>query len=81
MLSGGTLFEELGFYYLGSIDGHNLKDLISVLENIRDNKFNKPIFLQLLLKKDMQNMNQPKRQMISFMVLKNLILIQNSWAQ
>ena len=51
MLSGGTLFEELGFYYLGPIDGHNLKDLISVLENIRDNKFNKPIFLHCITKK------------------------------
>ena len=51
MLSGGTLFEELGFYYLGPIDGHNLKDLISVLENIRDNKFNKPIFLHCITRK------------------------------
>ncbi len=33
---GGTLFEELGFYYVGPIDGHNLDHLIPVLENIRD---------------------------------------------
>ena len=39
------------FLYLGPIDGHNLKDLISVLENIRDNKFNKPIFLHCITKK------------------------------
>ena len=44
ILSGGTLFEELGFYYLGPIDGHNVKDLVSVLENIRDNRFDKPVF-------------------------------------
>ncbi len=36
MAMGGTLFEELGFYYVGPIDGHNLDHLIPVLENIRD---------------------------------------------
>ena len=51
MLSGGTLFEELGFYYLGPIDGHNVNELVSVLENIRDNKFDKPIFLHCITKK------------------------------
>ena len=33
---GGTLFEELGFYYVGPVDGHNLDQLIPVLENVRD---------------------------------------------
>jgi 1-deoxy-D-xylulose-5-phosphate synthase len=33
---GGTLFEELGFYYVGPIDGHNLDQLIPILENVRD---------------------------------------------
>ena len=33
---GGTLFEELGFYYVGPVDGHNLDHLIPVLENVRD---------------------------------------------
>ena len=51
ILSGGTLFEELGFYYLGPIDGHNVKDLVSVLENIRDNSFDKPVFLHCITKK------------------------------
>ncbi len=36
MVMGGTLFEELGFYYVGPIDGHNLDHLIPVLENVRD---------------------------------------------
>ncbi|WP_062783471.1 1-deoxy-D-xylulose-5-phosphate synthase [Novosphingobium capsulatum] len=36
MAMGGTLFEELGFYYVGPIDGHNLEQLIPVLENVRD---------------------------------------------
>src|SRR5690606_15369002 len=36
MAMGGTLFEELGFYYVGPIDGHDLDQLIPVLENVRD---------------------------------------------
>ena len=38
-LGGGTLFEEMGFYYVGPIDGHNLDHLIPVLENARDGDF------------------------------------------
>ncbi len=51
MLSGGTLFEELGFYYLGPIDGHNINELVSILENIKNNKIDKPIFLHCITKK------------------------------
>ncbi len=36
MAMGGTLFEELGFYYVGPIDGHNMDQLVPVLENVRD---------------------------------------------
>jgi 1-deoxy-D-xylulose-5-phosphate synthase len=36
MLTGGTLFEELGFYYIGPIDGHNLDHLLPVLRNVRE---------------------------------------------
>src|SRR5438874_10601229 len=35
-VTGGTLFEELGFYYVGPIDGHNLDHLLPVLKNVRD---------------------------------------------
>jgi 1-deoxy-D-xylulose-5-phosphate synthase len=48
--TGGTLFEELGFYYVGPIDGHNLDHLIPVLENVRDMK-NGPILLHVVTKK------------------------------
>jgi len=51
LVSGGTLFEEMGFYYLGPIDGHKLDSLVTVLENIRDNKIDKPIFLHCITKK------------------------------
>jgi 1-deoxy-D-xylulose-5-phosphate synthase len=34
--TGGTLFEELGFYYVGPVDGHNVEQLVQILENVRD---------------------------------------------
>lgn len=48
---GGTLFEELGFYYIGPIDGHNLDTLIPILENVRDLPGNKPIMLHVKTEK------------------------------
>jgi 1-deoxy-D-xylulose-5-phosphate synthase len=47
---GGTLFEELGFYYVGPIDGHNLDHLLPVLENVRDTE-NGPILVHVVTKK------------------------------
>jgi 1-deoxy-D-xylulose-5-phosphate synthase len=38
MVTGGTMFEELGFYYVGPIDGHNMDQLLPVLKNVRDSK-------------------------------------------
>jgi deoxyxylulose-5-phosphate synthase len=35
MVSGGTLFEELGYYYVGPVDGHDLDNLVPILQNIR----------------------------------------------
>lgn len=43
MMSGGTLFEELGYYYVGPVDGHDLVNLVPILENIRDKKDDKPV--------------------------------------
>ena len=51
LVTGGTLFEELGFYYLGPIDGHDIKTLVPVLENIKNLSVDKPIFLHCLTKK------------------------------
>jgi 1-deoxy-D-xylulose-5-phosphate synthase len=50
MTMGGTLFEELGFYYVGPIDGHNLEHLIPVLENVRDAEEG-PILVHVVTKK------------------------------
>ncbi len=45
MVTGGTLFEELGFYYMGPIDGHNMEHLIPVLKNLRDSDIPGPVLL------------------------------------
>ena len=47
---GGTMFEELGFFYVGPIDGHNLDHLIPILENVRDTK-NGPMLVHVVTKK------------------------------
>ena len=47
---GGTLFEELGFFYVGPIDGHNLDHLIPVLENVRD-RMKGPVLIHVVTKK------------------------------
>ncbi|MEO6341426.1 MAG: 1-deoxy-D-xylulose-5-phosphate synthase [Caulobacteraceae bacterium] len=51
MVVGGTLFEELGFLYLGPIDGHNLDHLVPILENIRDENAHRPVLLHIVTKK------------------------------
>jgi 1-deoxy-D-xylulose-5-phosphate synthase len=49
-LTGGTLFEELGFYYVGPIDGHNLDHLLPILKNVRDAKKG-PILVHVVTQK------------------------------
>ncbi len=51
MVTGGTLFEELGFFYLGPIDGHNLDHLLPVLRNLEKSKWDGPVFLHVVTKK------------------------------
>ena len=48
--TGGTLFEELGFYYVGPIDGHNLEHLLPVLKNVRDSEAG-PILVHVVTRK------------------------------
>jgi 1-deoxy-D-xylulose-5-phosphate synthase len=50
LVTGGTLFEELGFYYVGPIDGHNLDHLIPILKNVRDAD-DGPILVHVVTKK------------------------------
>ena len=51
IVSGGTLFNELGFYYVGPIDGHNLDSLIPVLNNVKNLKYDGPILVHVVTKK------------------------------
>ena len=50
-VTGGTLFEELGFYYVGPIDGHNLDHLLPVLKNIRDADTGGPVLVHVVTQK------------------------------
>ena len=50
MAMGGTLFEQLGFYYVGPVDGHNLDQLVPILENVRD-AAEGPILVHVVTKK------------------------------
>jgi 1-deoxy-D-xylulose-5-phosphate synthase len=51
LVTGGTLFEEMGFYYVGPIDGHNLDHLLPVLKNVRDTKEGGPILVHAVTEK------------------------------
>jgi 1-deoxy-D-xylulose-5-phosphate synthase len=50
-ITGGTLFEELGFYYVGPIDGHNIDHLLPVLKNVRDSNEPGPVLIHAVTEK------------------------------
>lgn len=49
--TGGTLFEQLGFYYVGPVDGHNLDHLLPILKNVRDEKDSGPVLIHVVTQK------------------------------
>jgi len=51
MITGGTLFEELGLYYVGPIDGHNIEHLVPVLRNVRDSGADGPFLVHVVTQK------------------------------
>ncbi len=51
LVTGGTLFEEMGFYYVGPIDGHNLDHLLPVLRNVRDGEADGPVLVHVVTHK------------------------------
>jgi 1-deoxy-D-xylulose-5-phosphate synthase len=51
LVTGGTLFEELGFFYVGPIDGHNLDHLLPVLKNLKDDREPGPVLLHVVTRK------------------------------
>ena len=50
MVTGGTFFEELGFYYVGPIDGHNLDHLVTILRNVREIN-DRPVLVHVVTQK------------------------------
>ncbi len=51
ILTGGTLFEELGFFYIGPVDGHNIDHLLPLLKNLRDTDESSPVLLHVVTEK------------------------------
>ncbi|MBA5728151.1 1-deoxy-D-xylulose-5-phosphate synthase [Bombella mellum] len=51
MITGGTLFEELGFYYIGPVDGHDMHQLVPILRNLRDAEDKGPVLLHVITEK------------------------------
>ena len=51
LVTGGTLFSELGFYYIGPIDGHDVGGLVSIFENVKNSKHEGPILIHTITKK------------------------------
>ena len=51
LVSGGTLFSELGFYYIGPIDGHDVNNLVQVLENVKNSKYEGPVLIHTITQK------------------------------
>jgi 1-deoxy-D-xylulose-5-phosphate synthase len=51
LVTGGTLFSELGFYYIGPIDGHDINNLVSILENVKNSKHQGPVLIHVITQK------------------------------
>ncbi len=51
LVTGGTLFEEMGFYYVGPVDGHNLDHLLPILRNVRDSGVRGPVLIHAVTQK------------------------------
>jgi len=50
-VTGGTLFNQLGFYYIGPIDGHDVNNLVTILENVKNSKYEGPVLIHAITKK------------------------------
>ena len=51
IVTGGTLFSQLGFYYIGPIDGHDVNNLVTILENVKNTRYEGPILIHTITKK------------------------------
>jgi 1-deoxy-D-xylulose-5-phosphate synthase len=51
VVTGGTLFNQLGFYYIGPINGHDVNNLVTILENVKNSNHNGPILIHAITQK------------------------------
>ena len=51
IVTGGTLFSELGFYYVGPIDGHDVENLVQIFENVKNSNYNGPVLIHVRTQK------------------------------
>ena len=72
IVTGGTLFSELGFYYIGPVDGHDVENLVKIFENVKNSNHEGPILIHTITKKEKVT-NLLKNQEINIMVCQNLM--------
>ena len=51
IVTGGTLFSELGFYYVGPIDGHDVENLVQIFENVKNSNHQGPVLIHVRTQK------------------------------
>jgi 1-deoxy-D-xylulose-5-phosphate synthase len=73
LVTGGTLFSELGFYYIGPIDGHDVNNLVSILENVKNSKHQGPVLIHTMTKKG-KGYKPAEESVINIMAFLNLML-------
>ena len=66
--SGSTLFEELGLYYIGPVDGHNIDDLIAILKEVKSTKTTGPVLIHVVTEKG-RGIHFPRELLTSTMVM------------
>ena len=72
IVTGGTLFSELGFYYVGPIDGHDVENLVQIFENVKNSNHQGPVLIHVRTQKEKAT-NLPKSQGTNIMVFQSLI--------
>ena len=74
IVTGGTLFSELGFYYIGPVDGHDVDNLVHIFENVKNSKHQGPILIHVRTQKG-KGYKPAEDRVINIMKFQNLILL------
>ena len=73
-MTGGTLFSELGFYYVGPIDGHDVENLVQIFENVKNSNHQGPVLIHVRTQKE-KDINLQRIQAINIMESPNLMYL------